>query len=72
MNRMKKEEIQELLDLKGWSKRCLALKLGLSENAVYRWFIDRSPGGPASLVMRQWLASARKENATPAPFAEAV
>lgn len=66
VDRMNTDDILELLRLKGWSKRHLALQLGLSEDAVYRWFIDRKPGGPACLIMRHWLAEARKGESMPA------
>jgi len=66
LNRMKPNEIKELLQLKGWSKKTLAERLGMSPNAIYRWFIDREPGGPASVLMRQWLAEARKSQSMPA------
>ncbi len=60
MTRMSKEEIQELMDLKGWSKTQLAAALDVTENIVYRWFSgDRVPGGPATVLMRLWLNEAR-------------
>lgn len=61
--RMKKDDIRELMELRGWSKAKLAAELGLGENIVYRWLNeDRMPGGPASILMRQWLAAARAES----------
>jgi hypothetical protein len=61
MDRMTIEELQELLDLTGWSKRRLAEQLALSEDAVYRWFVTGNvPGGPATILMRHWLAEAAK------------
>ena len=54
-------EIQELMDLKGWSKMDLAAALKITENAVYKWFTQgHGPKGPASILMEQWLAEARK------------
>ena len=59
---MKKQEIEELMRLKGWSMTRLAAALDLSEGAVRRWFNDeRMPGGPACIVMRLWLREARGE-----------
>jgi DNA-binding transcriptional regulator YiaG len=72
MGRMTKKEIQELLDLKGWSKRRLASELGLSEDAVYCWFLKTSPsspGGPATKLMRHWLVEARQSKSMPAASA---
>lgn len=55
-------QIQELMDLKGWSRARLAAELDLSQNAIERWFIgDRVPGGPASVLMGIWLTAARKK-----------
>jgi DNA-binding transcriptional regulator YiaG len=59
---MKKSDINELLRLKGWSKARLAAELELGENAVHKWLAeDRTPGGPASVLMRLWLREARGE-----------
>lgn len=59
---MSKNEILELMKLRGWSRARLAAELDLSENIVYRWVIscDRVPGGPASILMRMWLEESRK------------
>jgi DNA-binding transcriptional regulator YiaG len=58
------EEINELLELKGWSRTRLAAELDLTENAVYQWFTHRrNPGGPAVILMRIWLVEARKQAA---------
>lgn len=59
MTRMSTPEINELLALKGWSKRRLAAELSLTENTVYRWFIDRNPGAVANALLRKWLDEAR-------------
>jgi len=60
--RMTPEEIQELMDLKGWSKTRLAAELGLTEHAVRRWLIDRAPpSGPAARLMREWLEEVKAE-----------
>lgn len=59
---MDKTELQELLHLKGWSRTKLAAELDISENAVQKWFMaGRVPGGPATILLREWLAVARKE-----------
>ena len=59
---MKKNEILELLALKGWSRTQLAAELHLSENAVQKWIMqDRNPSGPASILMRMWLDEERKK-----------
>lgn len=60
MIRMSKQEIEELMELRGWSKSRLAAELDLGENIVYRWLHDdRVPGGPASILMRMWLNESR-------------
>ena len=54
------EEIDELLDLKGWSKTQLAVNLDMTEAGVWRWFREKKPpGGPVAILIRQWLAEAR-------------
>ena len=61
--RMSVEEIEELLELKGWTKTQLAAALDLGENAVYRWLHeDRNPSGPAAILMRMWLNDARRDD----------
>ena len=55
-------EIRELMELKGWSETKLAAQLDLSQHAVHKWLAEgRNPSGPAAILMRQWLAEARKE-----------
>lgn len=59
---MDKKELQELLILRGWSRTRLAAELDISENAVQKWFMaGRVPGGPATILLREWLAKAREE-----------
>lgn len=61
--RMTIEEVQELLDLKGWSRTKLGGELGITQNAIDQWFSKRRcPSGPASILMRMWLAAARAES----------
>lgn len=58
--RMKREEIGELLKLKGWSRTRLAAELDLTENTIQRWFMSpNAVKGPASVLMRQWLEECR-------------
>lgn len=57
---MTRAEIRELLKLKGWNQVRLAKELGMSEAAVSRWLTDRYVPGPATRLMRQWLAEARR------------
>jgi transcriptional regulator with XRE-family HTH domain len=66
---MKIEDIQELMELKGWSLARLADALDLTENAVYRWVTGRhEPKGPAAILMGMWLKEARLEaEARPVP-----
>lgn len=60
--RMKKDDIEELMTLKGWSRTQLAAALDLTENTVHRWmFGDRKPSGPASILMRMWLTDAKSQ-----------
>lgn len=63
-DRMTPREIQELMDLKGWSRTQLAAALEMCETSIYRWMKRlQQPTGPASILMRQWLQEARDENA---------
>lgn len=63
---MTNEEFDELLKITGWTKRKLAQKLNLSENLVYQWYsasassINRTPTGPAAVLMSMWLRKARR------------
>lgn len=61
--RMKLAEIEELLELKGWSRTRLAAELDITENAVQQWFGQRrrNPGRTACVLMQIWLAEARKQ-----------
>lgn len=50
------DDIQELMDLKFWTRTKLASELDLTENTVHQWFSGRrNPGGPAVILMRLWL-----------------
>ncbi len=57
-----KRELDELLTLKGWSKRQLAREIKVSEDLVYRWFNDRWPRGPAEVAVRLMLTEARRKS----------
>ena len=55
-------EIQELMNLKGMSRTQLAGALDLTEATVHKWFrTGQVPGGPAHVLMSQWLDQARKD-----------
>jgi DNA-binding transcriptional regulator YiaG len=59
---MPPEEVRELLELKDWSTAKLAGELDVTENTVFAWLSGRrKAGGPARILMRQWLAEARRE-----------
>jgi transcriptional regulator with XRE-family HTH domain len=61
-NRMTREEIRQLMALKGWTVTQLAARLDLSKDAVARWLGSEHPlKGPASILMRQWLEQARAQ-----------
>jgi transcriptional regulator with XRE-family HTH domain len=63
--KMSPKEIQELLDLKGWTKTDLASALGVGDHAVYQWLTGRRTArGAVCVLMRQWLGEAR-ENVQP-------
>ena len=71
--RMKKEEILELMDLKGWSRTKLASHLDVTEQSIFSWLSGRrTPSGPASILMRQWLDGARAEAKASASAAASV
>jgi len=73
MNRMTPEEIRELCALKGWTMAKLAELLDVTPWSVRSWAISRrKPLGPASVLMRLWLAEARRETPAPPPEAQPV
>jgi DNA-binding transcriptional regulator YiaG len=60
--RMSKDEILELLSLRAWSRTKLAGELDVTENTVHQWISGRRiPSGPATILMRMWLATSRGE-----------
>lgn len=59
---MEPEEILELLELKDWKRIKLAAECDVTENTVHQWISGRrKAGGPAAILMRQWLNEARAE-----------
>ena len=59
---MSLDEVTELMELKGWSEAMLAGHLHYGEAAIVRWFKrGKVPDGPATVLMRQWLAEARAQ-----------
>jgi DNA-binding transcriptional regulator YiaG len=59
---MSAEEIQELLDLKGWRTARLADYLEVKENTVECWLTGKNPcRGPAKVLMKQMLEAAKGE-----------
>jgi DNA-binding transcriptional regulator YiaG len=58
---VKKNDILELMRLKGWTQAELGRQLEAHESTVSLWISgQRNPRGPACKLMRQWLAEARK------------
>jgi len=59
---MSADEIRELMQLRNWSPTQLAAALDLTENAVSKWLrAGQAPGGPVTILLREWLARARAE-----------
>ena len=57
---MTKEDIIELMEIKGWSRTQLAAQLDVTETTIFGWLSGRRhPGGPAKILMRQFLAEAK-------------
>jgi DNA-binding transcriptional regulator YiaG len=58
---MSKKEIRELIDLKAWTQAELARQLDVDVATVCKWLSGENPvGGPARILMRQWLDEARR------------
>ena len=56
------QEIQELMEIKGWNQAELARQLDLSEGAITRWLKgEHLPMGPTRILLRLWLAEARRK-----------
>lgn len=54
------DQISELLELKGWPRVRLAAELDVTENTIHQWCSGRrKPSGPATILMKMWLAEAR-------------
>jgi len=68
--RMTADEILELLELRygsrdGAAVAKLAADLEMTSAGIQRWLAEnRTPRGPASILMREWLNRARKQLAT--------
>ena len=61
--RMFSNEIQELLELKGWTQVQLAKELQVHESTISLWIHEeRKPSNPVKILLRQWLDEARKES----------
>lgn len=59
---MKKEEILELLRLRGWNRERLAVEMCVSVAAIHKWIREgECPKSPASVLMGEWLERARAE-----------
>jgi DNA-binding transcriptional regulator YiaG len=58
-------EIQELMDLRHWSRTQLAAALDVTEPTIHSWMSERRvPGGPAVILMRMWLEQCRLAKST--------
>lgn len=58
-------EIKELMRFKDWSKTQLAAALDVTDSTVMGWLSGRrNPGGPAKILMRQWLSECREYEAS--------
>lgn len=58
--RMSPSEIERLLEVLGWNQKQLAAALDISNAVVSRWLSgERKPGGPACILMRQFLDAAQ-------------
>lgn len=55
------EEMDELLELKGWNDAILAGNLHMTQAGVVKWRQRREiPDGPAAVLMQFWLTQCRK------------
>ena len=55
-----KQEIRELMELKGWTQAELAAEIGVSESTAFRWHEGQSTPIPSlQKILRKQLASAR-------------
>jgi DNA-binding transcriptional regulator YiaG len=62
---MTPREIQELMDLRHWSRTQLAAALDVTEPTIHSWMSERRvPGGPAVILMRMWLEQCRLAKST--------
>jgi transcriptional regulator with XRE-family HTH domain len=59
---MNAEEVNELLELRGWSQKELARRFGISTASISRWAAGITvPNKPTRQLISQWLDEARKE-----------
>ena len=56
---MTREEIEELLELQGWSKTDFASELGVREATIYNWLNGGHCGRPVTILLREWLIRSR-------------
>lgn len=60
--RMTLQDVEDLMELRDWSRTDLASNLDLCEAAIHKWFrLGKVPGGPGAILMRQWLAESRAD-----------
>jgi len=52
---MSREEMLELMKLKGWSITMLAAQVRVVEETIYRWLKAGAPDKAESILMRMWL-----------------
>lgn len=58
---MSTTELQELMDVKDWTRTDLASQLRITANAIDKWFkAGVVPGGPTSILLMDWLIRARQ------------
>lgn len=63
-NTLSRQEIEELMRLRGWSRTRLAVEMDVTENCVSRWIIGQpTVSGPAAILLRLWLEQARLDSA---------
>ena len=57
---MKLSELDEFLELMGWSRTMLAAKLGHTSHAIDKWYrLGAIPTGPVSILLQNWLFNAQ-------------
>jgi transcriptional regulator with XRE-family HTH domain len=62
---MSKKELEELMELRGWTQADFSRELDMSEASVSRWLDGkRQPTKGTLKLLRQWLEQAREEAKT--------